>query len=213
MSARAAAAVTSRAEPMSPLVSSVEDGRRREILAAALTVFAEKGYDGGTMRDIARRVGVTEPALYRHFSGKEELFLTLLETVATRIREETGVLLDGLEPADVAGSLARIFADRRVAVRAYAPAMRTILIAAAHNDAFLAAFRDAIALPMRAKIMENVERVDAFYGISRPADETAARVRTLMSLAVGAMVTSLVLGDDPESTTADAFARIMGWDA
>jgi hypothetical protein len=34
-----------------------------------------------------------------------------------------------------------------------------------------------------------------------------------MSLAVGAMVTSLVLGDDPESTTADAFVRIMGWDA
>ena len=39
------------------------EGRRGEILDAALAVFGEKGYEAGTMREIARRVGVTEPAI------------------------------------------------------------------------------------------------------------------------------------------------------
>lgn len=47
--------------------------RREQILNAALEVFAEKGYAGASMRDIARAVGVTEGLLYHYFESKEQL--------------------------------------------------------------------------------------------------------------------------------------------
>ena len=50
-----------------------EDGTPARIAAAAIQVFAEKGYDGASVRDIARRAGLTEGAMYRHFDGKEAL--------------------------------------------------------------------------------------------------------------------------------------------
>lgn len=50
-----------------------DDGTPARIAAAAIAVFAEKGYDGASVRDIARRAGLTEGAMYRHFDGKEAL--------------------------------------------------------------------------------------------------------------------------------------------
>lgn len=47
--------------------------RRAQIVDAAVLVFAEKGFDGASMRDIAREVGVTEGLLYHYFESKEQL--------------------------------------------------------------------------------------------------------------------------------------------
>jgi AcrR family transcriptional regulator len=53
---------------------------KRAILEVALDLFAERGVDGVTVRDIAARTGFTNPALFRHFAGKEELAFALFET-------------------------------------------------------------------------------------------------------------------------------------
>ena len=57
------------------------DGQRtrQAILDAALALFAEKGYFGTSLRDVARAVGVRESALYNYFPGKEALFEALLD--------------------------------------------------------------------------------------------------------------------------------------
>lgn len=52
--------------------------RRTLIEAAAAAAFAEGGYDSTTLDGIAARAGVTKPILYRHFSSKKDLYLTLL---------------------------------------------------------------------------------------------------------------------------------------
>ncbi len=49
--------------------------RRAAILAAARSVFAERGYERATIREIARRAGVTHGLVVMHFSTKEQLFL------------------------------------------------------------------------------------------------------------------------------------------
>ena len=81
------------------MVTGLEPGRKGEILGAAAGVFAERGYDGGSMRDIAVRVGVTEPALYRHFPGKEALFLALMRAGgAGACATRPSALVDGVRP-------------------------------------------------------------------------------------------------------------------
>ena len=51
------------------------EASRAAILAAARAAFAEQGYAGATIRDIARRAGVTHGLVMLHFTAKEQLFL------------------------------------------------------------------------------------------------------------------------------------------
>ncbi len=53
--------------------------RRREIVDAALRIFARYGYSGGSLRQIADEVGVTPAALARHFGNKDGLLQVVLE--------------------------------------------------------------------------------------------------------------------------------------
>jgi AcrR family transcriptional regulator len=85
------------------------DGRqtRQAILDAALDLFAEKGYFGTSLRDIAGVVGVRESALYNYFSSKEELFNALLATAHHSGTEQLAAFL--AEPiADVRSALERL---------------------------------------------------------------------------------------------------------
>ncbi len=49
------------------------------ILNVAEEIFAEKGYAGTTLRDIAARADIRNPSIYNHFDGKESLYLAVLE--------------------------------------------------------------------------------------------------------------------------------------
>ena len=49
------------------------------ILAAALEIFCEKGYDGASIREIMTRAKVTQPVIYYHFGSKRELYKAVLE--------------------------------------------------------------------------------------------------------------------------------------
>ncbi|MFG1956547.1 TetR/AcrR family transcriptional regulator [Nonomuraea sp. NPDC049028] len=61
--------------------------RRLEILGAAANLFAARGFHGVSIEDIGGAVGVSGPALYRHFSGKEALLAEMLLGVSSRLRE------------------------------------------------------------------------------------------------------------------------------
>ncbi|HEX3721079.1 MAG TPA: helix-turn-helix domain-containing protein [Verrucomicrobiae bacterium] len=51
--------------------------RKTAIVKAALPLFARKGYAETTTRELARAAGVSEPLLYKHFPGKEALYLEI----------------------------------------------------------------------------------------------------------------------------------------
>lgn len=57
------------------------------ILFESLRLFADKGYDGVTVRDIAAEVGIKQSSLYKHFKSKQEIFDTLVETMQLRFRD------------------------------------------------------------------------------------------------------------------------------
>jgi TetR/AcrR family transcriptional regulator len=52
---------------------------RERILDAAEELFAESGFEGTTLRDVAARVGLRNPSLYNHFDSKEALYAAVLE--------------------------------------------------------------------------------------------------------------------------------------
>lgn len=64
-------------------------GKKGDILKASLNLFAEKGYDAVSVRDIAKVAGVSEAALYKHFKGKEEMALYIFKAI---ISDYTGRL-------------------------------------------------------------------------------------------------------------------------
>jgi AcrR family transcriptional regulator len=56
--------------------------RRDEILEVAVGLFASRGYHGVSMDDIGAAAGVTGPALYHHFAGKEAMLVAALNPVS-----------------------------------------------------------------------------------------------------------------------------------
>ncbi|NGO13274.1 TetR/AcrR family transcriptional regulator [Streptomyces sp. HC44] len=84
-----------------------EPMRLPPILAHALDAIVEQGYHATTVRDLARRVGVTVPALYYHYANKQailvELLLGSLRSVLGRCR--TAVEEAGDDPVDRFGAL------------------------------------------------------------------------------------------------------------
>jgi len=52
--------------------------RQSEIVDQAIRLISEKGIQGMTVRSLARRIGVSEPALYRHFESKTDILLGIL---------------------------------------------------------------------------------------------------------------------------------------
>ncbi len=67
---------------------------KEKILNAALTVFSEKGYDGALLRDISDSLGITKPALYKHFDSKETLWNSMIDYVEAYYHEHTGKTCD-----------------------------------------------------------------------------------------------------------------------
>ena len=60
--------------------------RRHDILAAAMDLFAEKGFRGTTTRDLATQADVNEAIIFRYFNNKEELYRAILEHKAGESR-------------------------------------------------------------------------------------------------------------------------------
>ena len=63
---------------------------KEKILDAALTLFAENGYNGTSVEQIARIVGIKAPSLYKHYKGKEDILNALIDSAEVRYEEMFG---------------------------------------------------------------------------------------------------------------------------
>lgn len=69
---------------------------RQELLDEALRLFAEKGYAGTSIREIAEGVGVRDSAIYSHFSSKRELLDSLIDESGPHLLNRLGLDFDRL---------------------------------------------------------------------------------------------------------------------
>ena len=70
-------AVTTRSKTQAKAEARGGESRREALLDAAAAMFAAKGYDGTSIRDIAGAVGMLPGSLYYHFKSKEDLLLAV----------------------------------------------------------------------------------------------------------------------------------------
>ena len=68
------------------VVSGMEEtmSTKEKIMDAALTLFAENGYDGTSVEQIANIVGIKAPSLYKHYKGKEDILNALIDSAEER---------------------------------------------------------------------------------------------------------------------------------
>jgi AcrR family transcriptional regulator len=77
-----------RAAPGTPAVRRGRPGYDRHgLLAVAVQVFNERGYDGTSMEDLSRRLGIAKSAIYHHVSGKEDLLQLAVDRALNGLTE------------------------------------------------------------------------------------------------------------------------------
>ena len=66
---------------------------RQAILETATRLFMQKGFGQTSTRDIAKEIGITQPALYHHFSDKEVLFLSVMTEFSRKVHQDINRVL------------------------------------------------------------------------------------------------------------------------
>lgn len=79
------------------------------ILTVALKLFSERGYDGVGVRDISKEIGIRESALYKHYSGKQDIFDSILKDIERRYQEEVSLFI----PAESMAKILSVESDVR----------------------------------------------------------------------------------------------------
>jgi AcrR family transcriptional regulator len=178
---------------------------RRQLLAAAATVFARRGYRRASVEEIASEAGYTIGALYSNFAGKEDVLLALLEQeiarIAERILKATQAEEDATDKLRAAGTAWMQFLDDEPELYALMIEFWTIWV------------RDEEHRPRHA---ERFAQVRSFIGglIQQKADELGIAMR-LPPEQIGAALVALADGlalqhlADPQALPKDLYPSLL----
>jgi AcrR family transcriptional regulator len=90
-------------------------GTRDRLLAGALEVFARKGYEDARVEDICQEAGAARATFYRHFTGKDELFLALLHQLTAEL-DAMAADVGPVTPDDAGYAALRVFVAQTLAI-------------------------------------------------------------------------------------------------
>jgi AcrR family transcriptional regulator len=69
--------------------------RRQQLLDIGRRLFAERGFEGTSIEEIAAQAGVSKPVVYEHFGGKEGLYAVVVDREVERLLTTTTALFEG----------------------------------------------------------------------------------------------------------------------
>jgi TetR/AcrR family transcriptional regulator len=106
---------------------------RERIVAAAVSAFADLGFDGATTRDIAERAGVNQGLITYHFAGKLALWQAAMDDVFGRLRAHFAAQAAALADADPATRL-RLLVRHYVRFAAAHPQLHRLMVQEGKHD-------------------------------------------------------------------------------
>ncbi|HVN49986.1 MAG TPA: helix-turn-helix domain-containing protein [Acidimicrobiales bacterium] len=167
----------------------------RRLIAAAAEVFAERGYDGAGVQEIARRAGLTTGAIYSRFSGKAELLAEAIRSSAS----------DEFDELFAQHAFEGRVTDLLHTVGAHLVSRPPNPIRAILLEAFVAARRDPeVAAVLRHHLTERAERLRGLVDESKAAGlvddqlDTAAIVHFAHAVGLGFLLFEAVGLPNPE---------------
>lgn len=157
---------------------------RERILAAALALFAEKGYEATTMRDVAEKAGASVGLAYRYYASKEAFALALYSGLAEESWEWAREELSG---GTVAERFERAMLAKLEQVEAHRDPLAALMVRALDPKSPISALGEETS-GVRAKMGE------VFHEVVRGADDapSGGRQRELGSVLYGAYLALLL---------------------
>lgn len=122
--------------------------RPAEILAAALEVFAARGFQGARLEEVAKRAGVSKGALYLYFETKADLFRAVVTDAVSPNLERVKAIADADLPLEQVARMALPMLARQVVGDRRITGVVKLVIAESRNHPELAAiWREAVVEP------------------------------------------------------------------
>ena len=177
--------------------------RRGLILGAALEVFADRGYHGSSIDEIAHAAGVSKALIYEHFPSKRDLHISLLEQHIQEIFERLATAAATSDPGEV-----RLEAG----VNAFLEFVET------RRDAFRMLFRDAVESDVAEMLMRVQQQVGAAVAgliASEPREErgdpeaSAQAIEMLGQLLTGAVQSLALWWGEHEEVPRQQLVRVV----
>jgi len=189
-----------------PIREQLIEARRNQILDAAASVFAEKGYHRATTKEIAGTAGVSEGTIYNYFDNKADLLIGMM----TRLAElnELPQELEGALHSDAQEFLVTIFRDRmgRI-VQTHEKMFQAVLPEILTNPELRERYYREFVQPM-ATMLENYIQARVQLGHLRPINVPLA-VRAVQGMFVGLLMFR-ILGDGPIRAGWDELPEVIG---
>jgi AcrR family transcriptional regulator len=185
-------------------LSESDPPAKQAILTAALELFATRGVDGVTIRDIAAETGFTNPAMFRHFKSKEELAQNLFEvcyrrlahgflqpgtTLETVLQHGLALIEDSPESVHfVIENLRRYWRTLPVEVRAHSllGSMRRLIEAEQRGGKLRQDADPNLAAALVLGALGQIARMAHFKELSKPPGALAAGLFNLINRGLGA---------------------------
>ena len=194
-------------KPVEPRWQRRAEDRPREICAAALGIFAEKGFAAARLDEIARRAGVSKGTLYLYFSSKEELFRAVVrDTVAPNIDVVRSIVQGVNLPFD---QIVRMLLPRFAIVSQNVPvgAVAKMVIGESRNFPELAkVWHDEVVSKVLAILSELIGRGQA-RGEVRPGDPRLHAMSLMGAMLMGLLWRETLEPAGGEPIDLDALAR------
>lgn len=156
---------------------------KKKIVEAAYHLFLIRGYRGTTMDEIAGVLGVTKPALYQYFFGKEDLYAAVAEHSRQELK---GILEHSYQNRDIRGGSEALFD----AVSRYAPQYQgmysEMMLIAPHNE--------RIRQILEEDLREDVRVIERFISHQQETGFVSTRLNArVLAVACHAMINGLLL--------------------
>lgn len=172
-----------------------KEAKRRAILEAAVHVFAEKGYFGARMRDVAAAARVADGTLYLYFDSKEDLLTAVLEDHARAFVERARRDCTRLE--DPRHRLQAVLERHLASLEANRPLATVFQIELRHSRRFLRRIARG-QVSQYLQLLQEIVAEGVARGVFRPELDPKVVARVIFG-AVDELVTAWVLAQKPSS--------------